>query len=164
MTFNAIPQAAGVPMSAVVVPGNATPVALAGGPSTTDSQGNNLAPAAFSRQVATVYSAASTAYTGSGNSADLVVGWYDELAVDVNITVITGTSPTLTLFVDRKGADGIYYQVWASAQITTSTQAVSTSIGPGCVQAHSFGATVRLRWAIGGTSPSYTMSQSIQGK
>ncbi len=162
--FNKGPQdGGGVPMSAMVVPGNATPIALAGGPKTTDSNGNDSAPVASSRQVATVYTAASAAYTASGNSGDITVGWYDELAVDANITVVTGTSPTLTLAVDRKGADGSYYQIYASTQITGVTQ-VSTSIGPGCLITHSLGATARLRWVIGGTSPSFTMSHSIQGK
>ncbi len=94
----------------------------------------------------------------------MTVGPYDEMSVDFNVTVITGTSPTLTFFVDRKGSDNIYYQIWASTQITTVTGTTSISIGPGCTKPESLGATARVRWVIAGTSPSYTFSYSAQAK
>lgn len=115
------------------------------------------------RATATVFTQASSAQTTGGNSGNLAVDAYTEIAVDINITAVSGTSPTLNLFVDRLGADGIWYPIWSSTQQTAVGQ-VSTSIGAGMLVAQGFGATVRLRWTIGGTTPSWTFSASIQGK
>jgi hypothetical protein len=115
------------------------------------------------RSAATVLNQASAAQTTNGNSADLAVGSYAELTVDVNITSVSGTSPTLQMFVDRKGADGVYYPIWQSMTISAAT-AVSTTIGAGMSIAQGFGALVRLRWVIGGTSASITFSGSLIGK
>jgi hypothetical protein len=110
-----------------------------------------------------VLNQASGAQTASGNSADLSVGQYTELAVDANITAVVGVNPTLQFFLDRKGADNVYYPIWQSITFTATGQ-VSTSVGAGMSIAQSFGATVRLRWVIGGTTPSWTFSGSIVGK
>jgi hypothetical protein len=115
------------------------------------------------RSATTVLNQASVAQVASGNSADLAVGGYAELTVDVNVTSLSGTSPTLQMFVDRKGADGVYYPIWQSATITAAT-AVSTTIGAGMSIAQGFGSLVRLRWVIGGTGPNVTFSGSMIGK
>jgi hypothetical protein len=129
----------------------------------TDGSSNVSAAAVFQRAAGTVLNQASAALTASGNSADLVVGPYTQISVDVNITVITGTTPTLVLSVERKGVDGIYYPLWLSSSVTTVSM-VSTSIGSGCVIAQSLGTTIRLRWVITGTTPSFTLSASLIGK
>jgi len=105
----------------------------------------------------------STAYTASGNTPNLPVAEFSELAVDVNVTAVSGTSPTLNLYLDRLGGDGNWYNIWASAQIT-AVGTVSTTVGAGCATNQAFGNWVRLRWVIGGTSPSFTFSASIIGK
>lgn len=112
----------------------------------------------------TVLNQASAAQTAGGNSADLTVGQYRELAVDINISAVSGTSPSATFFVDRKGADGIYYNIYSSGAKTT-TGTVSTSIGAGGAATNSaFGNVIRFRWTITGTTPSFTFSASIIGK
>lgn len=111
----------------------------------------------------TVYTRASAAATGNGDSGDLTVSSYVELAIDANITAVSGSSPTLQFFLDRKGSDGIYYPIWNSSSITATGQ-VSASVGAGLATAQSFNATVKLRWVIGGSSPSFTFSASIIGK
>jgi hypothetical protein len=113
---------------------------------------------------ATVLNQASAAQTASGNSADLVVGQFIELAVDCNVTAVSGTNPTLQIFLERKGADGVYYPVWQSITITSASTQLCTSIGAGMSIAQGFGSTVRLRWVIGGTNASWTFSCSIVGK
>ena len=115
------------------------------------------------RVATTVLYSASASYTTSGNSADLPVDDLLELAVDVNVTAKSGTSPTLVLSIERKGADGAYYQIWASSSIT-NTGKQSTSIGTGMTTAQSFGSLCRLVWTIGGTTPSWTLTASIIGK
>ncbi len=105
----------------------------------------------------------STAQTASGNSANLSVQQLSELAVDVNVTAVAGTSPTLNLYIDRLGADGVWYNIWSGTQIT-AISVQSTSIGAGCITNQSFGSTIRFRWVLGGTTPSFTFSASIVGK
>jgi len=103
--------------------------------------------------------------TADGNSADLSVGSSSELAVDINITGNQGTNPTIQFFIDRKGADLVYYPIWQSKIVTASSDQVSTSIGPGLAYNQSLGATIRFRWDISGTStPGFTFSVSLQAK
>lgn len=147
------------PIPQTYLPGNNW-AALQGVNPQTDGATNTYAAAAFGRAATTVLNQASAAQTASGNSADLAVGPFTELAIDANITAVSGTSPTLQLFIDRKGADGIYYQIWNSASVNAVTT-VSDSIGPGLNKNQSIGSTIRLRWSIGGTSPSFTFSASI---
>ena len=109
----------------------------------------------------TLLNQASAAQNANGNSIDLSVAAFAQLAVDANVTALTGTNPTIQFFVDRKGADGIYYQIWSSASIN-AIGATSDSIGPGLNKAQSLGSTIRLRWTIGGTaSPTVTFSASL---
>lgn len=118
--------------------------------------------AVFNKQPGLVLVA--TSATGSG---DLLVGQFTELGIDINITAVSGTSPTLIFTFERKGADGVYYPVWTSASLNATGQ-TSASLGAGMSgtngTALSFGAVGRLRWTITGTSPSYTLSISIIGK
>jgi len=73
---------------------------------------------------------ASAAQTASGNSAALATTGVEKLAVDCNVTAVSGTSP---------------------------------SIEPGLATDTDIGGYVRLRWAISGTSPSFTFSASVEG-
>lgn len=111
----------------------------------------------------TVLNQSSAAQTTNGSSGDLGVGFYDLLAVDLNISAASGTTPTLNIYVDRKGVDGNYYNVWAAGQVSGSGT-ISTTIGAGAATDQDFGETARLRWVVGGTTPSFTFSASITGK
>jgi hypothetical protein len=115
------------------------------------------------RSAATILNQASAAQSASGNSADLMVGSYAELTVDVNVTSLSGTGASVQVFVDRKGADGVYYAIWQSVTISAA-MAVSTTIGAGMSIAQGFGTMVRLRWVISGTGASVTFSGSMIGK
>lgn len=115
------------------------------------------------RDAQTVYLRSSAAATADGDSGSLDVSAFSELGVDIDVTAITGTSPTANFYVDRMGADGVWYNVWSGAQITAAAQQ-STSIGTGMTVAASIGGTSRLRWVLGGTSPSVTFSASVVAK
>ena len=123
----------------------------------------NLKVTAAGGGASTVLNQASAAQTANGNSADLSVGQFTELAVDCNMTAVAGVNPTLQFFLDRKGADNVYYPIWQSATFSATSQ-ISTSIGAGMNIAQGFGNVVRLRWVIGGVGPSWTFSASIIGK
>lgn len=166
MSFGKTPlDGGGIPLSSVVVPGNTVPVPLKGGNSTTDNAGNPEASVCVVRDASIVLAQASAAQTANGNAAGLAVGAFSELAVDINVTASSGTSPTLQFFVDRLGADGAtYFTIWSSSVINTSPTVVSTSIGAGLSVTQSFGQTARFRWVITGTTPSFTFVASIIGK
>ena len=121
---------------------------------------------ATKRSTVAVYSLASTTTSGSTqNSGDLTVGAYTELSIDINTTAQAGTSPTLQLFYERKGADNLYYVLWQSAVLTAAANTLSTSIGAGMVYNQSLGLTGRLRWVVGGSAtPTWTFSANLQGK
>lgn len=167
MAFGSTPKDnAGIPIGEVYVPGTGF-AALAGSVITnTDGSSNLSAPAVFHHATGTVLLLVSTAYTAGGTNGPLVVGPYAELAVDVNITAKTGTTPTIQFFVDRIGADSIAYNIWSSNVVNnTAPTQVSTSIGSGFSTNQSFGSTIQFRWVIGGSaSPGYTYSVSIIGK
>jgi len=111
---------------------------------------------------ATLLNQASAVQTASGMSATLAVGGDRELLVAVNVSAVAGTTPTLTLAVDTLGADGVWYTLWTSASITAVGQTLA-SLGVEAAINTAFGTSVRLRWTIGGTTPSFTFSASITG-
>ncbi len=113
-----------------------------------------------------LYTLASIATSGSTqNSGDLAVASYHEVAIDINTTAQSGTSPTIQYFFERKGADGIYYVLWQSAVLTVAANTLSTSVGPGLAYNQSLGNTDRLRWVVGGSAtPTFTHSLNIYAK
>ena len=114
--------------------------------------------------IATLLNQASAAQTTSGVSNALLVRQTPTLAVDINVSAVSGTSPTLNFVLERLGAVGVWYSVgWAPSQITAVGTA-STSVGPGCATNAVLTGQVRLRWTIGGTTPSFTFSASIIGR
>lgn len=131
-------------------------------PAPIDASNNPIA--SITRATTIVLNQASAAQTASGNSANLSVGNLSELAIGVNVTAVSGTSPTLNLYLDVIGADGVTYEgIWASAQVTAVGQ-VTASVGAGLATNQAFGSVVVFRWVVGGTTPSFTFSASILGK
>lgn len=107
---------------------------------------------------------ASAIQNANGSSADLNVAAFATLAVDINITALGGTGPAVQFFIDRKGADSVYYQIWNSASINAAN-AVSDSIGPGLNKNQSLGTAIRFRWVITGSGgPTATFSASLIAK
>lgn len=108
------------------------------------------------KQSVTVLNMASTTETTNGQTANLTVDALGELLVGINITSVTGTTPVLNIYVDSLGVDGVWYNIWSGSQISSDGSQVA--------QLTNFGQTIRLRWVIGGTTPSFTFSASIIGK
>jgi hypothetical protein len=102
-------------------------------------------------------------YTTSGVTDPIAVGPLTTLAVDVDVTAASGTSPSLALFIERQGTDGNWYPIWSPTAVTAAG-VVSDSIGPGCSTAAVITSTIRFRWAVTGTTPSFTLSASIVGR
>jgi len=153
------------PGMALVDPTSGTPYAAGASGSTGSVVVTNAPAQAVPTQVAatTVLTQASAAQTANGMSANLPVAGFRELLVAANVTAVAGTTPTLTFALDSLGADGVWYTLWTSAAVTAVGQTVA-HLGVGAATNVAFGATVRLRWTIGGTTPSFTFSASIIGK
>lgn len=115
------------------------------------------------RFVVNVLNQSALTETTNGNTNTFSVGSLSELSLDINVSAASGTSPTLNFYVDRLGLDGNWYTIFSSAQLT-AIGTVSASIGSGLSTNQSFGSDIRIRWAIGGTTPSFTFTISLIGK
>lgn len=104
--------------------------------------------------------------TTSNNSGLLSWGNAATIALDINVTGNQGTSPTLDVFLDRLGVDGVtYFNIWDSLVLAPGSFPKSVSIGPGCTIAQELGSSGQVRWVIGGSSsPGIQFSVSIQGE
>lgn len=109
-----------------------------------------------------------TAAAVGANSADYSDARAIGLIVGINITAITGTTPTLTVTVQGKDPhSGTYYTVLASAALTAAgyTELV---IYPGSTVAAnvSVARPIPINWristTIGGTTPAVTATVSAQ--
>lgn len=125
---------------------------------------NSIGHVTLDLEAETLLLLASAARTTSGTSPGFDTSRKSRVALDVSVTAISGTlSPALRVFVDRQGADGLWYPIYTSSSITTAST-VSTSIGQGMTVGQSLGAMCRFRWEITGASPSVTFSASAVGK
>ena len=108
--------------------------------------------------------AASAAYTTSTNFNTFVNTFTNAVCIDMNVTVVSGTLPSMTVQYQRLGADGVWYTVFTSSAITT-TGAHSYLIGliSGADAVQSPGIQGRVAIAITGTTPSFTLSYSVSG-
>ncbi len=93
---------------------------------------------------------------------------YSALVVDVNVTAVAGTTPSMTLVLERRDAFGNYVAMWTSAAITT-TGLTSVIVGPfpaatGIVTAL-LTDQARLRVsAISGAGATFTTQVSVIGR
>lgn len=99
---------------------------------------------------------ASAVQTASGNSGTGVkIGPSSELLVFLDITAVSGTSPSLTVTVEV--FDGVKWYPHTSFP-------AKSAVGVDLLKLNNFGETIRVSWAISGTSPSFTFSVKGQTK
>ncbi len=100
---------------------------------------------------------ASAARTTSGQSADITLSNGSMLAVYLDVTAASGTSPTLDVTVKAKDpASGKYFTIGSFAQ-KTGAASEAVFIGGGADVEFAV-RTFRVEYVIGGTSPSFTFS------
>lgn len=108
------------------------------------------------RRTDTVYAQTQTGISVNGDTGDIAVGPYSELAIDINLTALTGTS--IQFRVQRKDAFGNYTQS-ASNVALTATGFSSFSIGTGMASNASFGDIIKVVWICSAvTSATFTVS------
>lgn len=90
------------------------------------------------------------------------------LAVDITLTSFTGgSSPSVTFFLDRLAADGLWYRIWTSSALTTGG-VTSVNAGPGLTGAGTVATvltgTARFGWSSTGAPTAITFSASVIGR
>lgn len=114
------------------------------------------------------YGTASTA-----NPSIFSTTYINSLAVDINITAVTGgVSPGYSYLFDRQGADGVWYNVFTTANGTAipaqysidtgnfSVAFTTSNTAQHCVLTNQ----ARMRWVYAGTPTSFTFSMSVIGR
>ncbi|HDK42890.1 MAG TPA: hypothetical protein ENG87_05905 [Candidatus Pacearchaeota archaeon] len=116
---------------------------------------------------------ASGARTTSSNTGPLTgYGNYRSAIIQVNVTAASGTTPTLDVYIDTSIDDTNWLNIAHYTQFTTTGRRVfrlneyqpggaadadaTADLGAGTQQQGSWGSTIRIRWVITGTSPSFT--------
>lgn len=104
-----------------------------------------------SRTVNTVLTSA--ARTATGQSSAFEVGRHDELAVLVDVTAVSGTTPSMTVNVEWSH-DATTWFVADPADAFTAISTASKKVKTFTVK----GLYARLNFTISGTTPSFTFS------
>lgn len=97
----------------------------------------------------------SAARTATGQSTAFAVGTRETLAVLVNVTAVSGTSPSLTVNVEWSD-DGTNWFVADPADAFTAITAAGKKVKVFSVK----GLSARLNYTISGTTPSFTFAAS----
>jgi hypothetical protein len=102
--------------------------------------------------------APSAARTASGNTADIDVGRFICGEICLDVTAVSGTNPTLDVYIEGKDQLSGKYKVLFSQ---TGINAAGTYWFTITTLAFKY---IRARWVIGGTSPSFTFSIGMEAK
>jgi hypothetical protein len=94
--------------------------------------------------------------TSSGNGSDVNVSQFSVVEVEVKVTSVSGTNPTLDVYIEGKFENTGDYKVLASQTGITTTGTWFFTINP-CAFRY-----IRARWVVGGTSPSFTFRVDAQ--
>ncbi|MCX5209814.1 hypothetical protein OG689_11010 [Kitasatospora sp. NBC_00240] len=146
----------------------------------TDGEGSLISLTGGGLPITTTGAAISLTYPTSARAADnagdsVDTTKYSALAIDVSVTAFTGgTTPGVTFFLDRLGADGVWYPVWTSGSLTTTgkrsasvgdgmtggTVTAGVGTGPGAFPA-ALTTQARFGWTLSGSPTSITFSASL---
>jgi hypothetical protein len=101
---------------------------------------------------------ASAARTTSGDSGPLYgYGPYSTIIAQLNVTAASGSSPTLQVFIEDS-VDGTNFNELMAWPVATGVSRDVRVAGDDWGFSHRghFANQLRVRWAIGGTTPSFT--------
>lgn len=91
--------------------------------------------------------------TATTIGAATTVGSYKEALLTLNVTALSGTSPTLTVTIQASDDGGT---TWYNLPGGLFTQI--TAVGTAALQVNTFGDTIRANCVVAGTTPSVTFS------
>lgn len=117
----------------------------------------------MARNALVLYAKTGEVVTATGNGPVVTGDGIDVIAIDIVITDVAGTSPTLDTTVERRDANGNWHVIHTFAQ-AAAAGVRSVSIGPGASVGAVLTGAVRLRHVVGGVTPSFTLATSIVGQ
>jgi hypothetical protein len=94
--------------------------------------------------------------TGSGSGSDVDVSQFSVIELVLKVTSVSGTNPTLDVYIEGKFENTGDYKVLASQTGITGTGTWFFTINP-CAFRY-----IRVRRVVGGTSPSFTFRVDAQ--
>lgn len=113
----------------------------------------------FSNRAADAFTLhASAAETASGQSAGVDCGAYGEAQALLNVTAVSGTSPTLTVKFQTSDDGTDWYDLGESFAQQTAVNK------PAVLKLANIGRHLRAVWTIGGTTPSFTFTLKVVAK
>jgi len=90
--------------------------------------------------------------TASGSTADIDVSDFSAMEIVVKVTAVSGTTPSLSVYIEGKFAATGDYKPLVYVENITSTGIWYLTITQLIFR------TIRVRWVVGGTSPSFTFT------
>jgi len=103
----------------------------------------------------------STAKTATFSTPDIPLD-YDTLSLLVNVTAVSGGTPSMVITVEGKDEDGVYVTL-ATLPAITAANKVAASFGPDTANNAALPATLRITFTITGSTPSFTFTVSAYG-
>jgi hypothetical protein len=94
--------------------------------------------------------------TTNGNTADIDVSNFSAMEIALRVTSVSGTSPSLSVFIEGRFEATGDYRVLASQTGITSTGVWFFTINPLIFR------YIRVRWAVSGTNPSFAIQVVAQ--
>jgi hypothetical protein len=94
--------------------------------------------------------------TSSGSTADIDVSLYSALELILKVTAVSGVTPTLSVYIEGRFEATGDYKPLAFQEGITSTGIWYFTINPLVFR------YIRVRWVVGGTSPSFTLTVAAQ--
>jgi len=94
--------------------------------------------------------------TANGNTADIDMSRITVLEIELKVTSVSGTNPTLSVYVEGKFEDSGDYKPLVYQENITGTGVWFLTITKLAFR------YIRVRWVLGGTSPSFTFAVYAQ--
>jgi hypothetical protein len=95
--------------------------------------------------------------TASGNSIDIDVSGLRSMRVELKVTSVSGTSPTLDIYIEGKyETTGDYVPLLSKTGVTATGVYELGQLDNLCFR------YIRVRWVVGGTSPSFGITVAAQ--
>jgi len=94
--------------------------------------------------------------TSNGNTSDIDFSNYSAVELELKVTSVSGTSPTLDVYIEGKFEATGDYETLASQTGITGTGVWFFTVNPLVFR------YIRIRWVVGGTSPSFTFGVYAQ--
>ena len=95
--------------------------------------------------------------TANGNTADIDVSGLRSIRVMAKVTSVSGTSPTLDIYIEGKyEATGDYVTLLSKTGITATGVYELGQLDNLCFR------YIRVKWVLGGTSPSFSITVVAQ--